>query len=286
MPPVKNCFLVFKTGAGKPGAAAFGECNTRQNDHNQTEIVDYGEKEKALKDFVQKTDMDFQAAQMGGSQMGNMQAMAAQIQSMSADQRQAYAQQIAAQMQANAQQPMSGPDNPQNAKLAMQAYSLATTQMAPLTNELAAKVRDLQDKEKKEEDALKQPDIAAQCPGMKPVGLPSCSCANGLEKSYWVQILAIRDSYASQKNQLVQQYLTKLISLATAIDDDVVKLKYGDALNNPQYKKMLVSAQSGAFGNLLAIPESIAEDARHAGADAYVNTKNAGDGVYFLGCQR
>ena len=270
------------------GSSGFGECDTRKNDHDQTEIVDYGSGEKSLNDFLQRTTMDFQSAQLGANaaQMANGQAMAAQMQNMSAEQKQAYAMQMAAQMRANAMQAKGGADNPQNVKLAMQAYSIAGTQMPPLVNELSAKFRDLIDRQKKEEDAVKQPDLSQQCPPEGKVGMPGCGCANGAYESYWTKILSIRDSYATQKNQLLDQYLPRLKAMAGTIDDAIVKLKYGDALINPQYKKMLAGAQSSAFGNIFAVPESIIEDVRHTGAQAYVNKLNAKDKVYFLGCQR
>lgn len=267
-----------------PGVTSFAACTTRKNDHGQTEIVDYGSAEKSLNDYVQNTNMQFQQALMGGG--SNMQAMAAQMQGMSDAEKQAYAQQMVAQMRANAMQPnMNVPDNPQNAQLAMQAYTIATTQMTPLVNELAAKGRDLQAKEKSEVDAIRQPDIS-KCPSADKVGSPSCDCANSKWKDYWQQVMSIHDSYAAQKSQVETDYLGKLKTLAAQIDNIVMKLKYGDALNNPQYKRMLASAQSSAFGSLLAVPESLVEDGRHSGAQTYANFQNANNNLYYLGCAK
>ena len=280
--------LMAKMQTPGTGASYFAECATEKNDHGQTVIVDYGQAEKDLDALLQRTQMDFARASVGGgagasSQADKAKAMAAAMQNMTDAQKQAYVMQMASQMQANAMHPTATADNSQSVKLVMQAYAIAGTQLPPVINEFSAKYRDLLSAQKAEEDAIPQPHTS-DCPGVDKTGLPSCACVNDKEEAYWNKILAIRDEFNGKRAALLQQYLPRIKGMVGAIDDIVVKLNYGDAISNPQYKKMLLGAQSSAFGNAFVVPSSIIKDARHTGADAFVNLKNSKDKVYNLSC--
>jgi len=281
--------LMAKMQSPGTGSTYFGQCATQKNDHGQTVIVDYGQAEKDLEALLQRTQMDFTRASMGGggasSQADKAKAMAAAMQNMTDAQKQAYAMQMASQMQASAMHPAASADNMQSVKMVMQAYGIAGTQLPPVINELSAKYRDLLNAQNTEEKAVPQPR-SSDCPGVDKEGLPSCGCVNAKAEAYWNRILAIRDDYNSKRAALLQQYLPRIKGMVGTIDDIVVKLNYGDAISSPQYKKMLAGAQSSAFGNAFAVPSSIIKDARHTGADAFVNLQNSKDKVYFLGCAK
>lgn len=284
--------LALMSNLQAPGDAAscFKECKTQLNDHGQKVIVNYGVRDTQLDEVIKHNAQDFTNASVSGISSANLpssaqvqdyKALAAKMKSMTPDQQKAYAMQMAKQMQ-NSNHSTAVMENPATGELVGKTQTLVI-QLRQLDDELAAKVRAVRDKEKAERDAVKQPDYS-KCPGVDKIGLPACACVNGLDGKYWQQIVAIENKYNSQKTALLQSYLPRYKSLVGTIEDNISKLHHGDDVKTNTYKKMLFSAQSGAFGNAFDITASVINDIRRSGADAYVNKTNCDAGVYNLSC--
>lgn len=276
-----------------PGDAAscFGECKTGQNEHSQKVILNYGVRDAQLDEVIKHNAQDFTNASVSGISSANLtgsaqvqdyKAMAEKMKSMTPEQQKAFVMQMAQKMQ-NANHATTEMENPATAKLVASTQAIVI-QLKQLGDEFAAKIRAIRDKEKAERDAVKQPDYS-KCPGVDKEGLPACACVNGADGKYWQQIITIENKYNSQKNALLQSYLPHYKSLVGNIEDNISKLHHGDDVKTNTYKKMLFSAQSGAFGNAFDIPASVINDIRRSGADAYVNKTNCDAGVYNLSCE-
>jgi hypothetical protein len=281
-----------------PGYSAqcFNECTTKQNDHNQTEIVDYGANYNRLDAQVKRVLQDFNNAAManmsggGYQQQGQMsaqqaqagQALATKLQNMSPDERKTYMIQYMQQNHAVATSPQMT-DNAQTEMLVMQAYQWATRDLYQLNLELAGKYRDVASAELAEINGVKSPPHS-QCPGVDKVGWPSCGCVNGLESGYWGKIVAIRDKYITQKVTLLQSYEAQMKVIVGKIEDIIVKLQYGDALKSSAMKLQLRTAQQSAFGGAFDATVGIVEGIHKDAANTYVNKHNADAGVYALDC--
>jgi hypothetical protein len=83
---------------------------------------------------------------------------------------------------------------------------------------------------------------------------------------------------------LLQSYIPRIKALVATVDDNIVKLKYGDAIKSNELKGTLFSSQTSAFGNAFDITTSCIELVRKDGSNAYVNKFNCDNVVYNLSC--
>jgi hypothetical protein len=204
---------------------------------------------------------------------------------MTPEQQKQWAMQMAQQ---NHQQYANGrgmQDDAETSKLVFQTNDMSVNQLSALNREFAAKLRDVMNESSKEISAIKSPDKTT-CAPTKPVGLPTCACANGLESKYWEKIISIKDKYNNQRVALLQSYLPRIKAITTTVDYNIGKLKFGDAVKSPQLKKMLFSAQSSAFGNAFDIALACIEDIRKDGSNAYVHKANADNLVEDISCSK
>jgi len=284
------------SGLNSPGSCqnSFSKCPTKTNSHRQTEITGYGSDLENLDTLTTRTMRDFANASVMNmnTQMPSAQNVdaakqtAEKLKSMTPEQQKEWAMQMAQQNQQKYANTRPIQDDAATSKLVMQTNDMAVNQLSALNREFAAKLRDVMDASSKEISAIKSPDISTTCAPTKPVGLPTCACANRLESKYWEKIISVKDKYNSQRVELLQNYLPKLKAIITTIDYNVSKLNYGDAVKSSQLKRMLFGAQSSAFGNAFSITLSCIEDIRKDGSDAYVHKVNADNLVEFLGCSK
>ena len=283
------------SGLNLPGSCAnsFGACSTKANDHGQTQITGYGGDLIQLDTLTTRTMRDFTMASVTnmGGQMSSPQnpdeakALAEKLKSMTPEQQKQWAMQMAQQNQQQYANANAIHDDAATSKLVMQTNDMAVNQLSALNREFAAKLRDIMDASSKEVSAIKSPNKTT-CELTKPVGLPTCKCANDLENKYWQQIISIKDKYNNQRIALLQNYLPKIKAITTTVDYNISKLNYGDAVKTPQLKKMLFGSQSSAFGNAFAITLSCIEDIRKDGSNTYVHKVNADKNVEDLGCAK
>jgi hypothetical protein len=278
-----------------PGGSAscFGACTTQKNDEHQTVIVTYGTQYTQLDELVTRTGQDFTNATMTGGgmagqgmssgQVQDAKALAAKLQAMSEDERKAYVTQMVQNMQANRQVSAANTESPAVAKMVIQTRDIVTRQLKAVDDELAAKFRELLNEEKQQRDAVKRPSDN-QCPPVDKVGMPSCACVNGLAGKYWEKILAIQDNINERKAALLQSYIPRMKALIGQVEDNISKLQFGAAVKTTLYKKLLFSAQSGAFGFAFDVTGSIVKDIRKTGSDTFVNKYNSDKLVYDLSC--
>ncbi|MBS1917582.1 MAG: hypothetical protein JST87_15030 [Bacteroidetes bacterium] len=276
-----------------PGSSAnsFAKCATKTNDHGQIEFINYGSDLEQLDTIVARNSRDFNNASV--TNMGNMQLpssqnvdaakqLAEQLKNMTPEQQKAWAMQQAQQQMANASHPIQ--DDGATAKLVMQTNDMAVNQLGALNRELAAKMREIMEASSKEKETVKLDN--SSCPGLKPVGLPSCACVNALAGKYWDKIISIEDKYNAQRIALLQQYIPRIKAITSTVDDNIAKLQYGDAVKSPQLKQMLFSAQSSAFGNSFSLTTASIEDIRKESSNIFAHKKNADNQVENLSCQK
>lgn len=278
-----------------PGAAySFKKCVTNKNDHSQSNIVNYGADLQELDTLVARTTRNFNnayAAEASGAsrQMPSQQdvnaakGLAEDLKSMTPDQQKAFAMQMAQQRQKNAGA-SSMQDDPMLANLVMKTNDMAVNQMKALDDEFSAKLKAIDDAMLNEINAI-QKDDKNKCP-QDITGLPNCACANKIEGKYWQQAIVVTDKYNHQKATLFLGYLEKIKSMAATIDASIVKCKNGDALRSPNFKQMLFSAQSAAFGNAFLVTAMCVKDVRKSGADAFNNKANCDAGTYDVSCSK
>jgi hypothetical protein len=283
------------SGLNSPGLCAnsFGACSTKTNDHGQTQITDYGSDLDQLDTLTTRTMRDLTMASVANinGQMASpknadeAKALGEKLKSMTPEQQKQWAMQMAQQNQQQYANANAIHDDGATSKLVMQTNDMAVNQLSALNREFAAKLKDITDAVTKEVSPVKSPDKTT-CAPTKPVGLPTCKCANDLESKYWQQIISIKDKYNSQRVALLQNYLPKIKAITTTVDYNISKLNYGDAVKTPQLKKMLFSSQSSAFGNAFAITLSCIEDIRKDGSNSYVHKVNADKQVEDLSCSK
>jgi len=283
------------SGMNAPGSAAnsFNACKTKTNDHGQTQITGYGADldqldtltTRTMRDFTNASVMNINTQMPSSKNVDAAKQLAEKLRTMTPEEQKQWAMQMAKQNQQQyaSNQPIH--DDMETSKLVMQTNDMAVNQLSALNREFAAKLRDIMDASAKEIAAVKSPD-QSQCPGTKPVGLPTCACANGLESKYWEKIISIKDKYNNQRTATWQSYLPRIKAIITTVDYNISKLKYGDAVKSPQLKQMLFSAQSSSFGNAFSISLACIEDVRKDGSNAYVHKVNADKSVEFLGCAK
>ncbi|HEX4374928.1 MAG TPA: hypothetical protein VHZ50_16610 [Puia sp.] len=283
------------SGLNSPGscASSFSDCTTKTNDHGQTEITGYGGDLAQLDTLTTRTMRDLTMASVSNIN-GSMSSpqnpdqakqLADKLKSMTPEQQKQWAMQMAQQNQQQYVNASAIHDDATTSKLVMQTNDMAVNQLSALNREFAAKLRDVMDASSKEVNAVKSPDITT-CAPTKPVGLPTCKCANDLDSKYWQQIISIKDKYNSQRVALLQNYLPKIKAITTTVDYNISKLNYGDAVKTPQFKKMLFGAQSSAFGNAFSITLACIEDIRKDGSNTFVHKVNADKNVEDLSCAK
>jgi hypothetical protein len=188
--------------------------------------------------------------------------------------------------QALAQQlPQTTPtDNAATLQLVMQTYDIGVNQLAALDADLSGKLNTLDVSMQTELNTVSLTAMGT-CPGQAPAGLPTCACANGLDDKYWAAKVAIEDKYDAQKIALLQSYLTRIKGLTTQVDANIVQLQYGDAVQTPSYKTMLLNAQSAAFNNAFTTEFAAIKTINEDGANLYVHKDNADHLVENLSCK-
>jgi hypothetical protein len=283
------------SGLNLPGTCAnsFGACSIKTNDHGQTQITGYGSDLDHLDTMITRNMRDFTIASITNpnSQTSSPQnaeqakQLADKLKSMTPEQQKQWAMQMAAQNQQAYANANAVHDDAATSRLILQTNDLAVNQLSALNREFAAKIRDITDASSKEVSAVRSPDKST-CAATKPVGLPTCKCANDLESKYWQQIISIKDKYNNQRVVLLQNYLPKIKAITTTVDYNIGKLNYGDAVKTPQLKKMLCSAQSSAFANAFAIALTAIEDIRKDGSNTYIHKVNADKYVEDLSCNK
>ncbi|MBS1598939.1 MAG: hypothetical protein JST75_12005 [Bacteroidetes bacterium] len=270
-------------------ASSFSKCNLTKNDEKQTVIVNYGTDLVELDTFIARTAQDFNMASLGGinAQMPSQQDIASgkdlaeKLKNMTPEQQKQWAMQMVQEKQRGGSA-ATIQDNADVTKLVFQTQDAGVNQLRRVNEEFAAKLRDLNSAMSAEKAKIKPGDKSG-CPQDK-TGLPSCACANEIDGKYWEQIVKITDSYNSQRTALLQAYIPKIKALVATVDDNVVKLKHGDAVNSKDLKRTLFSAQASAFSNAFDITKSCIDLERKDGSNAYVNKFNCDNKVYNLSC--
>jgi hypothetical protein len=176
-------------------------------------------------------------------------------------------------------------DNAATLQLVMQTYDIGVNQLSELDLELSGKLNALSVPMNNEINAVSLTAMGI-CPGQPPAGMPSCACANAMDDKYWTAKIAIEDKYDAQRISLLQSYLTRIKALTAQLDANIAQLQYGDAVQTPSYKSMLMNAQSAAFNNAFSTEFAAIKDIDHSGADLYVHKDNADHLVDYPGCQK
>jgi hypothetical protein len=176
-------------------------------------------------------------------------------------------------------------DNAATLQLVTQTYDIGANQLAALDIELSGKLNALSMPMNNEINAVSLTAMGT-CPGQPPAGMPTCACANGLDDKYWTAKIAIEDKYDAQRIALLQSYLTRIKSLTAQVDANIAQLQYGDAVQTPSYKAMLLNAQSAAFNNAFTTEFAAIKEINESGANLYVHKYNADHLVDYPGCQK
>ena len=275
-------------------AVSFKKCLTSKNERGQTDITSYGKDLQDIDSLLAQTSRGFNNAMISTVSMTSVQQpsqqdvnamkdLAEQVKNMTPEQQKEFAMQMAQQQQKNrSAQPIQ--DNASVSKLVYETYDLAVNKMKAVNDEFSAKIRTINDAMSNEIKTLKKED-KTKCPS-DVTGLPNCDCTNKIEGRYWQQVVAVNDKYDHQKTTLFQEYLAKIKAMAVTVDNNVRTCKNGDALQSPQLKKMLFSAQSSAFGNAFLVTSICMKDARKEGADANLNKQNCDANVYDVSCSK
>jgi hypothetical protein len=272
-------------------AASYKDCHTREIEHGVLEIVDFGKNVTDLDTLVARQAMAFSVASVSGNSpkmpsatdVDAAKKLAETLNGMTDDQKKEFAMQMAKQQVQNARQAPAIQDDAATIQLIMQTRDIAVQQLKAINDEFRGKlqaIRAAQDKELKE---LKEPD-PQKCPATSAGGLPSCRCVNKMYLPYWKQAVEIQEKYNRKKLDLLKNYTPKIRLLCNQVDNNVKKLKYGDAVKSPQMKQQLFSCQSSAFANAANLTVACAEDIRKTGAQLYLNQVNSERNVYYISC--
>ena len=280
--------LMGRLEAPGGSASSFNKCNVTKNDEKQTVIVDYGTDLNQLDTMLAHTSNDFNRASLAGistnipsqNDIDNSKQLAEKLKNMTPEQQKQWAMQVAREKQKGAGAHIQ--DDAQTTKLVFQVQDMAVNQLKKLNDEFAAKLRDINSALANDVSKVKMGSKAG-CPQDK-TGLPSCGCANEIAGKYWAEIVKITDRYNDQRTALLQSYIPRIKSLVATVDDDIVKLKYGDAVQSPDLKRTLFSSQAASFSGAFDITTSCIKLARKDGSNAYLNKFNSDHGVYDLSC--
>jgi hypothetical protein len=165
--------------------------------------------------------------------------------------------QAQAQAQAAAQNPPAQPhstgtagpvDDPNLMRQFGQAQGLAM-QASQIARELSAKVAAI------DKSAFEHVSQGPNCPEVQQGSYagPTCACMTAKEIKYRKARTEQEDLYLTKVVSLIQEYLPKIKAPLTAVDDLMVKAKYGDAIINPAFKQQLGMMQKQAMGAVLMV---------------------------------
>jgi hypothetical protein len=259
--------------------ANFGYCQTKLNGNKQVEITSYGQDLADMDSMVTRTGRKFNDAVLQANMTGmptdrsveNSQELARKLQGMTPEQQQAWAMKYAAQQMQNAQaRPVS--EDPKMGKLLGDVHELFI-QINQLNSAFSAKFRTLNEAQAAELDKVTDPD-GHECPEVDKLGAPSCACINGLWGKHFQRKLDIEKEYDARKIELLNQLITRNKAMVGQAEADISALRYGDALNNPSFKKQLLSYQAAIFSAAFAVTGSTIEHIRTESSDIYVNKVN------------
>jgi len=289
---IKIASLMNVLKAPANAGQALKECTTSKNTYGMITISDYGTDQKALDTLISRTTVQFSINAVPNG-MAGMHApnqaetdaakdLATTLQSMTPEQQKEWAMQVAKDKMANPQA-ASGED-PSNMRLVMETHDMSIRQFDALNNEFSAALTALDNAADQKIHAVAKGD-KSKCPTNQ-VGMYVCSCTNALEAKYWKQVVEIRDNYNAQKLSVYQNYIPKIQSLVTSIDNNVARLKNGDLLKTDNAKRMLYSAQSSSFARAFLITSQCVAGIRKTGADASVNKLNSDNNLYDVSCSK
>ncbi len=276
-----------------PGDAAssFKKCNIHKNDHNQTEIVNYGTDLVQLDTIETQTLRNFNLAYVSSmnpsamqapsqQQINDTKALAEELKSMTPEQQQQWAKQKYLQNNNAGARPVQ--DDATTMQQIMHIREIAVNQMKALNDEFSGKLNEIDEKCSNEIKILTAGD-KSKCPSDK-VGMPSCDCVNKIESTRWEQVVEIQNKYDAQKINIYQTYFSKIKAMATEVDNTVIKYKYGNDIKSSQMKGFLFTSQSSAFANTVLVTTTCIEKIRKDGSTAYLNKMNSDNGVYDISC--
>jgi hypothetical protein len=277
-------------------ASAFRDCHTQQNNDGVAAIVNYGDHYADLDSFMTQkartfsleTYANLQSPQMpSAAEVEDAKQLAATVNSMTEDQQKAFAMQMAQQQMNNSKHPAAAQEDPATIKLIMETASLSGQQLYGVAGEYRTKASALQAAAQQEEESLKEEEVDwRKCPELDRDGSRSCACMNGCYLQFWKKKVAIQDKYNRQMISLSAQYAPKIKALCAQIDDNIKKLRYGDAIKTPGLKQKLLSTQAQAFSLACEVLASPDQYIRKSSSDIYVNQYNCQRNVYVLNCTR
>jgi hypothetical protein len=246
--------------------ACFGTCTKKTDASNGlVSIVDNG---KTFNDMSDQLNQYLNSG-MGMPATGSTPAKPPtpeQIEQMKQHAMQQMAQAQAA-AQAGAQNPSAQPrspgaaapvDDPALMRQFGQAQGLAV-QASQIARELSAKVGAI------DRSGFDHVSQGPNCPEVQQGGYagPTCACMTAKEIKYRKARTEQQDLYLAKVVDLIQEYLPKIKAPPTAVDDLMVKAKYGDGLVNPMFKQQVGMMQRQALGavvTLLALSGSLWTD--------------------------
>jgi hypothetical protein len=293
----QRCFTISTAAAPdliqKPvsAAASFKDCHTREIEHGVLEIVDFGKNVTDLDTLMARQAMAFSVASVSGNRtqvpsatdVNAAKNLAETLNGMTDDQKKEFAMQMAKQQMQSARQAPAIQDDAATIQLIMQTRDIAAQQLKAVNDEFRGKLQEIRAAQDRELKELEEPD-PQKCPAATKDGMPSCKCENKMYLSYWKQEVEIQEKYNRKKLDLLNSYTPKIRLLCNQVDNNIKKLKYGDAVKSPQMKHQLFSCQSSAFANAADLTVSCAEDIRKTGAQLYLNQVNSERNAYYISC--
>jgi hypothetical protein len=278
--------LFTKIPIPKNSAACFAAC-TKDTDPNNgsVSIKDNGPQYTDLQNQLSSILMN--GANGGSMPTSNAAPTPAQIEQM---REQAMARATAAQAQAANPQQMTqsqqsyGGGAPSAGNVAiMKTIGQAQTAAAHI-NQLCGEVG--QKMSKLSKDSVQAVKQGPNCPEVQQGGYagPTCGCLVAHATTYYTARVAAMDNYVTQVAELIREYLPRIKSEASVIDDMEAKAKYGDAVSNPAFRQMAVSIQRQAFAGITSLL-SYSQSAWNDGANEFANETNAKSGAS-VGCNK
>ena len=149
----------------------------------------------------------------------------------------------------------------------------AASQISQLCNEIGQK------KAKITKDAVLAVKMK-NCPEVRQgsyVG-PTCECTMKNDIDYYTARVAAMNEYIIQITTLMQEYMGKIKTQVSIVDEMEVKSKYGDAVSNPAFKQMAVNIQRQSLAGVTSLL-ALSGDAWNDGATEYANLANAKSGA-------
>ena len=107
---------------------------------------------------------------------------------------------------------------------------------------------------------------------------PTCECTMKNDIDYYTARVAAMNEYITQITVLMQEYLGKIKTQVSIVDEMEVHAKYGDAVSNPAFKQMAANIQRQSLAGVTTLL-ALSGDAWHDGAAEYANLANARSGA-------